>query len=139
MATAGGLGWIAGILMTGFYVLIYWYPETLGHHGDGNPTGLVGVVDPLAHVMTGGPASQWFLYGVLYTLAIAVFGVRMVMKYRHNRYHLIRTGSVFFFQFAFAWLLPNFLVRANKPYMEFNGAWPLKHDYLWPDKIARLF
>ena len=133
----GSFGWIAGILMTGFYVLLYWYPETLGHASDGGePTGLVKVVDPMARVLTGYPASQWFLYGVLYTLSIGVFGVRMLMKYRHNRYHQIRTLSVTFFQTAFAWFLPNLLVYFRQPYMEFNGAWPLKYDYLWPSKIS---
>ena len=133
----GGLGWIAGILMTGLYVLLYWYPALLGHHADGSePTGLVRVVDPLARVMTNSPASQWFLYGVLYTLAILVFSVRMVMKYRHNRYQQIRTASVAFFQLVFAWFLPNLLVYFQRPYMEFNGIWPLKQDYLWPDKVG---
>ena len=135
----GGAGWVAGILMTGLYVLLYWYPQYLGMRVDANgaalpPTGLVRVVDPLAQVMTGGPASQWFLYGVLYTLAIAVFGVRMAMKYRHNRYQLIRTTSVAAFQTLLAWLLPNLLVRFQQPYMELNGVWPLKQDYLWPQK-----
>ncbi|MFT5049544.1 MAG: ferredoxin-type protein NapH [Chlamydiales bacterium] len=136
----GAAGWVAGILMTGLYVLLYWYPQVLGQPLDGGePTGLIRVVDPLARLMTGGPASQWFLYGVLYTFAIMVFGVRMVMKYRHNRYHQIRTASVTFFQFVLAWFLPNLLVRFKQPYMEFNGVWPLKQDYLWPEKAAGEF
>ncbi len=131
----GALGWIAGIVMTGLYILIYWFPAVLGDHGNSEPTGLVAVVDPLAQVMTGGAASRWFLYGVLYSLAIAVFGVRMLMKYRHNRYQMLRTGSVALFQLAFAWYLPNLLVKLQKPYVEFNGVWPLKQDYLWPSKV----
>jgi len=134
----GSLAWGLGVLMTGFYVLIYWYPEALGHDQGGEPTGLVRVVDPLARVLTGYPASQWFLYGVLYSLAIAVFAVRMAMKYRHDRYQLVRTGSVVFFQLGFAWLLPNLLVLFRQPYLEFNGVWPLKYDYLWPDKVREL-
>ena len=132
----GALGWLAGILMTGLYVLIYWHPELLGHRPEGDPQGLVAVVDPLARALTGYPASQWFLYGVLYTLAILLFGARMLMRYRHSRYHLVRTASVMFFQLGFAWLLPNLLVLFRKPYMEFNGVWPLKHDYLWPGKTS---
>ncbi|MEM7309224.1 MAG: 4Fe-4S binding protein [Planctomycetota bacterium] len=135
LLTRGGLGWLAGIVMTGFYLLLYWFPASLGHSDAGEPTGLIRVVDPLARPLTGYPASQWFLYGVLYTLAILVFGVRMLMKYRHNRYQRLRTVSVFVFQFAFAWLLPNLLVKLRYPYMEFNGVWPLKNDYLWPDKV----
>ncbi|HIG17722.1 MAG TPA: hypothetical protein EYQ31_10820, partial [Candidatus Handelsmanbacteria bacterium] len=106
----GGAAWIAGIGMTALYVLIYWFPQVLGQPVDGaGPTGLIRVVDPLARVMTGYPAEKWFLYGVLYTGAILVFGVRMMMKYRHNRYQQIRTASVAFFQLIFAWFLPNLL------------------------------
>ena len=132
----GAAGWLAGVVMTAFYVLIYWFPQTLGHSPDGAPTGLVRVVDPLARALTGYPASQWFLYGVLYTLAVAVFGVRTAMRYRHDRYQLARTASVVTFQTLFAWLLPNLLVRMRYPYLEFNGVWPLKQDYLWPDKTG---
>jgi CDP-diglyceride synthetase len=121
-------------------VLLYWFPQVLGQPVDGGgPTGLIRVVDPLARLMTGYPASQWFLYGVLYTGAILVFGVRMIMKYRHNRYQQIRTASVAFFQLIFAWFLPNLLIRFRQPYMEFNGVWPLKQDYLWPEKVAGQF
>jgi ferredoxin-type protein NapH len=132
----GAAGWTAGVAMTAFYVLIYWFPAALGHSSAGEPTGLVRVVDPLARALTGYPASQWFLYGVLYTLAMAIFAVRMAMKYRHSRHQLARTGSVVVCQTLFAWLLPNILVRLRYPYMEFNGVWPLKQDYLWPDKTA---
>ena len=136
----GSAAWIAGIGMTGLYVLLYWYPQYLGQPVvGGEPTGLIRVVDPLARLMTGYPASQWFLYGVLYTGAIFVFGVRMIMKYRHNRYQQIRTASVAFFQLVFAWFLPNLLVRFRQPYMEFNGVWPLKQNYLWPEKAAGQF
>ena len=139
LMSRGALGWLAGVVMTGFYVLIYWYPSVLGHVDGGEPTGLVRVVDPLARLATGYPASQWFLYGVLYTLAILVFGVRTWMRYRHNRYQQVRTLSVAFFQFAFAWLLPNLLVYLRMPYMEFNGIWPLKYDYLWPGKVGEFW
>lgn len=135
LTSRGALGWIAGIAMTAFYVAIYWYPQVLGHVEGGEPTGLVRVVDPLARFFTGYPASQWFLYGILYTLSIAVFGVRMWMKYRHNRYHQVRTLSVTFAQTLLAWLLPNILVKLRYPYMEFNGVFPLKQDYLQPNYV----
>ena len=145
----GMLGWVAGILMTGIYVLLYFYPQYLGYRpavygSEGLVTpaqvtgGLVKTVEPVALAL-GVQTSQWFLYGVLYTLSILVFGVRMLMKYRHNRYHQIRTLSVMFFQTVFAWYLPQILVRLNKPYVEFNGVWPLKQDYLWPEKVQGQF
>ena len=134
------------MILTGFYVLLYWYPEYLGYippvYGNNGieqeaivTGGLVQMVAPLADWL-GVTTSQWFLYGVLYTLSIAVFGVRTAMRYRHNRYQLLRTGSVVFFQTLFAWYLPQLLVRFQQPYMEFNGVWPLKNNYLWPEKIS---
>src|SRR5690606_1884316 len=54
---ARGLPGIAlGIYLIGLYVLIYWYPEYL--------TNLAVMVDPLSYFLSGGPASQWFLYGL---------------------------------------------------------------------------
>ena len=137
LTSRGALGWITGIAMTAFYVAIYWYPALLGHNEGAEPTGLVRVVDPLAQLFTGYPASQWFLYGIMYTLAIAVFGVRMWMKYRHNRYHQVRTLSVTIAQTLLAWLLPNILVKLRYPYMEFNGVFPLKETYLLPDYVGK--
>ena len=127
----GALAWIAGVAMTAFYVLVYWQPQLLG--------GLVRTVDPITLALIGKKAGHWDLYGVIYTLAILVFGVRMFFKYRHNRYQLVRTASVMVFQLGFAFLLPNLLVRFQKPYMEFNGVWPLKYDYLWPTKITEFY
>jgi Pyruvate/2-oxoacid:ferredoxin oxidoreductase delta subunit len=149
LTSRGALGWIAGIVMTGLYVLLYFHPEYLGYvpeRWEGGERvaeaqvtgGLVKMVEPLAHAL-GVATSQWFLYGVLYTLAILVFGVRMFMKYRHSRYQQIRTASVMLFQTLFAWYLPQLLVRFQQPYVEFNGIWPLKHDYLWPEKVQGQF
>ena len=142
----GASGWLIGVVLTGFYVLLYWYPQYLGwspgYSGEGGEWvsghvtgGMVEMVQPLA-TWLGVTTSQWFLYGVVYTLAIAVFAVRAAMRYRHSRYHLVRTASIVFFQSIFAWFLPQLLVRFQQPYMEFNGVWPLKNNYLWPEKIS---
>jgi hypothetical protein len=32
-------------------------------------------------------ASQWFVYGTLYTIAILGLGYKFILKYRHNKYH----------------------------------------------------
>ena len=82
----GLVGWTLGIVLTGGYVLLYWFPATLD--------GLIRVVDPLSYTLTGNPASQWFLYGTIYTVAVLVMGVRAILKYRHSRYQIIRTLSV---------------------------------------------
>jgi len=86
--------------------------------------------------LKGKPASQWFLYGTLYTLAILIFGVKFLLKYRHNRYQQIRTLSVMFFQLGFAFLIPEFLESLNgdRPYftLDMKNMWPL-NAYFFQD------
>ena len=96
----------------------YWKPEFLGFTKWGQPAnGPIKLLDPLSQLMTKQSANQWFMYGFIYTVAVVVMGVRMFFKYRHNRYHLIRTGSVMFFQLGFAFLLPN--VSHTEAYISF--------------------
>ncbi|MDX1530104.1 MAG: 4Fe-4S binding protein [Rhodothermales bacterium] len=127
----GALGWVVGIVLTGLYVLLYWYPETL--------EGLIRVADPLSYTVRGSAADQWFLYGTFYTVAVLVMGVRALLKYRHSRYHVIRTFSVMFFQLGFAFLIPYLLVRFNEPELYFHYFWPLDYDLLFPSQIGYLF
>ena len=142
----GGIAWLLTILFTGFYVVLYWFPENL--HG------LVAAVDPICFALTGnhsipgftnlnGGASyynQWFLYGLTYTVLVLVMGIRYMLKYRHNRYQLVRTGSVTFFQLVLAFLLPAFFElmqgKGAGIYSHyFSYFWPLDYDALFPDFI----
>ena len=120
----GLIGWTLGVVFTGFYCILYWREAWLAN--------LIPVFDPLSHVLRNRPADKWFLYGTFYTMAVVVMGVRMLFRYRHNRYQMLRTGSVMFFQLGFAFLLPSLLVMLNKPEFYFSYFWPLKYDYLWP-------
>lgn len=128
-------GWILGIVLTGFYVILYWYPSLLGHNEEGANSGLVHFFDPLSIAMKGEPASQWFVYGVLYTFAILFFGIKFLLKYRHSRYHTIRTLSVMFFQLIFAFMLPEILEGLNQsdPYYnkDFKNIWPLHYSFYY--------
>ena len=126
-------GWFAGLLLTGFYVLLYWFPTYLGLGADGAAnTGLVALFDPLSLAMRGKPAEQWFLYGTLYTVAILIMGLKFIYKYRHNKYQIIRTVSVMFFQLVFAYLIPEILGALNSdlPYFgkDLKNVWPLDYD-----------
>lgn len=128
-----GLGWIGlvtGIFLIGFYILLYFFPEYI--------TNWTLMLDPISESLSGNPASQWFLYGFLYTVVMIVMGTRMLIKYRHNRYQLIRTSSVIFFQTAFAFLIPEFLVKLNQPYMDLKNAWPLDYDFFYDYNINNL-
>ncbi|NIP30623.1 MAG: 4Fe-4S binding protein [Candidatus Dadabacteria bacterium] len=125
LSAKGVFGWTAGIVITGFYILLYFWPQYL--------EGGIRSVDPLSIWLSGQPANQWFFYGFLYTIAVLVFGVRMFMKYRHDRYQIVRTSSVIFFQLGLAFIIPNLLMLLNQPEFYFSYFWPLKYDYLFPD------
>ena len=105
ISSQGFWGWIAGIALTTFYIVLYFYPEYLGLVKDGENKGVIALFDPLSRLLSGNPASQWFVYGTLYTVAILAFGIKFMWKYRHNRYERIRTMSVMFFQTAFAFIM----------------------------------
>ncbi|MFC7358040.1 4Fe-4S binding protein [Jejudonia soesokkakensis] len=135
LTSRGFWAWVLGITMTGFYIILYWFPQYLGLVKEGDNTGLITLFDPLSKVLSGNPASQWFVYGTLYTLAILSFGIKFIWKYRHNRYEVIRTCSVMFFQLGFAFLIPEMLVRLNQPYYDFKNIWPLNYDLFAGYKI----
>lgn len=88
--------------------------------------------DPLAKLLRGKEADNWFFYGTLYTLGVLVFGVRMLLKYRHSNYHILRTISVMLVQLGFGYLIPSFLVLLGQPEFYFSYFWPLKYEYFWP-------
>ncbi len=130
MSNKGIVAWVLGVILTGFYVLLYFFPYLLGQGSGGAPnTGIIALFDPLSYALKGKPASQWFLYGTLYTVAILGFGVKFLRKYRHNKYEILRTISVMFFQLGFAFLLPEILQKLNKPYYDFKNMWPLNYYF----------
>jgi len=143
LTNRGVLGWVAGIVLTGFYVLLYWYPEYIGFKAAGNE-GMVALFDPLSMFFKGKPASQWFVYGTLYTLCITALGVKFLFKYRHNRYQFVRTLVVIASQLFLAYLIPEILAglnyndvtTVNGEYLgyfntDLKNTWPLDYDFFY--------
>jgi polyferredoxin len=135
ISNKGFLGKILAVLLTAFYVVIYWFPALLGYDSKQN-TGFVAMFDGLSYALNGHAASQWFVYGTLYTLLIIGFGIRFLLKYKHNRYQQVRTLSLMFFQLFFAFLIPEILSKLN-PELEYfakdiKNMWPLNY-YLFED------
>lgn len=130
MTNKGTLAWITAILLTGFYISVYWFAWVF--------EGMIRIFDPLSELISGKPATQWFMYGAFYSLAVIIMGVRFIGRHRHNRYQVIRTFSVMFFQLGFAFLLPMFLKKLNEPEFYFSYFWPLKYNYLFPSDVATL-
>ncbi|MFT6747594.1 MAG: ferredoxin-type protein NapH [Glaciecola sp.] len=126
-------GWIAWLVfgyLVSFYIVLYFFPDVL--------VNLVYVVDPVSIFLKGSPASQWFLYGMLYCFFMTVMGIKMMIKYRHNKYQIVRTVSVLFFQLGFAFLIPELLVRYQLPWYDFKNAWPLDYTFFYEWNISKL-
>jgi ferredoxin-type protein NapH len=130
MKNTGWLGVLTGTWLIMFYILLYFYPHYM--------TNWIIMVDPVSIFLKGSEAGQFFLYGFIYTLCILVMGVRMMIHYRHSKYQLMRTTSVMFFQTAFAFLIPEILIRLNKPYFDFKNIWPLDYSFFFDSRINEL-
>ncbi len=135
LSNRGLWGWIFGIIITGFYVLLYWFPQYLGLGENGaSNTGLIALFDPLSYLLNGKPASQWFMYGTIYTVAILAMGYKFILKYKHNKYQVIRTISVMFFQLGIAYLLAELLGNLNSKdslyyAKDLKNMWPLNYYF----------
>lgn len=134
LSSRGLIGWIIGVVLTGFYVLLYWFPAFLGLGENGNAnSGLVALFDPLSLALNGKVASQWFVYGTLYTLCILALGYKFILKYRHSRYQMIRTIIVMVSQFFFAYFIPEILEGLNSEQAYFakdvKNMWPLNYYF----------
>lgn len=124
------LGILTGSWLIAFYVVLYFYPEYM--------TNWVIMVDPLSEMLNGHEAGRFFLYGFLYTLSIIVMGTRMLIHYRHSKYQVLRTSSVMFFQTAFAFLIPEIMLRLNQPYFDFKNIWPLDYSFFFNTRLDEL-
>jgi ferredoxin-type protein NapH len=134
LTNRGLWGWVAGIVLTAFYVALYWFPETLGLGKEGQNTGLIALFDPLKRFFSGSnSSSQWFVYGTLYTVAILALGIKFMIKYRHNRYQLIRTSVVIVSQLFLAYLIPEILegLTTGQAYFakDIKNIWPLNYYF----------
>jgi Pyruvate/2-oxoacid:ferredoxin oxidoreductase delta subunit len=123
-------GWIGialGLFLIAFYVGVYFHPAYIVEW--------IRLADPVSQALRGKPADQWFFYGLLYTFAVLVMGVRMLVQYRHSPYHLVRTGSIMFFQLGFAFLIPAVLASLNRPAYDFKNAWPLDYSFFYSYRL----
>ena len=130
MKNAGWLGILTGTWLIVFYLLLYFLPEYM--------TNWVIIVDPISKLINGHEAGRFFLYGFIYTLCILVMGLRFIIHYRNNKYQILRTLSVMFFQTAFAFLIPEILIRLNKPYYDFKNIWPLDYSFFFDFRLNQM-
>lgn len=127
LTARGALGWMLAVVLTVFYIVLYWFPGLL--------EGLIRLHDPLSLGMRGKPADQWFVYGTFYTVAVLVMGTKAIVKYRHSKYQILRTLSIMTAQLGFAYLLPALFVKLNQPEVYLSYLWPLAYDKLFPGSV----
>lgn len=126
----GWVAWFVFAYLVSFYIALYFVPDLLVNQ--------IIITDPISEFLSGNPGSQWFLYGFLYCTFMIVMGVSVLIKYRHNKYQIARTISVLFFQIAFAFLIPELLVKFNQPWYDFKNAWPLNYTFFFDWNIDNL-
>lgn len=146
LSNRGIWAWVLGFVLTGFYVILYWYPQFIGYQTgiNGTNTGLVALFDPLSLLFKGTIASQWFMYGTMYTILILALGIKFIYKYRNNRYQKIRTYVVITAQLGLAYLIPEILAGLNYndttnssgEYLgwydtDIKNTWPLDYDFFY--------
>jgi Pyruvate/2-oxoacid:ferredoxin oxidoreductase delta subunit len=124
------LGIILGAMIMGFYIMLYWYPEFIAPW--------IVMVDPISLMINGNLATEWFFYGWLYTMVMLVMGIRMYLKYQGDRYQSLRTTSILFFQICFAFIIPEIMVRLNRPYQDLKNIWPLDYELFFTWNLRTL-
>lgn len=140
----GVVGWAMGIFLTYFYIVLYW--------GSTPFPVLVSMFDSLSMLFRGKTADKWFVYGTFYTFVILFLGIKFMVKYRHNRYQLIRTIVVIFSQVVLAYFIPNILealsfnsatamIDGESVYQGYYNAnpvnsWPLNYEAFLPDRLV---
>ncbi|MFT6983747.1 MAG: drug/metabolite transporter (DMT)-like permease, partial [Crocinitomicaceae bacterium] len=136
LTSRGVVGFAFGILLTLFYIQLYWNGESLAE--------LISLFDVYSQFRRGTPADQWFVYGTLYSFVILFLGIKFIIKYRHSKYHLIRTVVVIFSQLILADLIPSIMdamnaVDGQSVYVGYNAnpvmSWPLDYGAFNMDKI----
>ena len=126
----GLMAWLVLVYLVLFYLVLYFMPDYV--------VNWTYILDPISKTLNGGPASQWFVYGFLYCTIMLVMGVRMYIKYRHNKYQIVRTTSVLFFQIVFAFLIPEIMTSLNMPGYDFKNAFPLDYDFFFEWNLKSL-
>ena len=126
----GWIAWLVLVYLVTFYLLLYFMADYV--------VNWTYRLDPISKALNGGEPSQWFVYGFLYCTIMIVMGVRMYIKYRHNKYQMVRTTSVLFLQIVFAFLIPEIMVSLGTVGYDFKNAFPLDYDFFFETNIQTL-
>ncbi len=116
----GPVAWLASAALIGFYCLLYWTE----------------VFTPVAQAMHLG--SKWYLYGLLYCIAMIGGAVWYLGRHGNSRYHQVRIATNVAIQVVLGFALPFVMPMIDQPEFYFSYFWPLKYDLLYPHTLASL-
>lgn len=111
--TRGPGAWIIASLLISAYLLLY-FTE---------------LFQPAAEAL--GLRSKWYLYGLVYSLAMVGGGVYYLRRHGNSRYNRARIAVNVGVQVILAFLLPFFMMVFQGRDFYFTYLWPLKIDYLY--------
>ena len=131
----GVTAWGLALLLFSFYVVLYWggqkvFGIQVPNLVEDFAKWLAGTLDVKRKYL-----NKWTIYGGLYSLAITAGGIYVMRKYRHNNYQLVRTSVVIFTQVSLGFSIPIFMKVIGQPEYYFSYFWPLKIEYLYPQKL----
>ncbi len=114
------LGWAFSLSLIGFYCLLYW---TDLFQGVAESVGL---------------RSKWYLYGLLYCIAMSAGAVYYLRQHGNSRYNQLRIGVNVTIQILLGFTLPFVMPLFGGSEFYFSYLWPLTYDKILPHTLQGL-
>jgi len=125
----GTLGFALSMLLIAFYVVLYWEHKV---------EALLGVAPFTAIAESVGLRNRWYLYGLLYSVAMLGGAVYYLRRHGNSRYNRVRIAVNVGIQVALGFSLPFIMPLFGGQELYFSYFWPLKYDYLYPQTLESL-
>lgn len=123
------LGIAISLSLIAFYVVLYW------EHKVQELTGFAPLTSLSEQL---GLRNRWYLYGLLYTVAISGGAIYYLRRHGNSRYNRLRISVNVAIQVALGFSLPFIMPLFGGKELYFSYFWPLKYDYLYPQTLADL-
>lgn len=118
--TRGLLGWLMSLSLIGLYVVLY---QTSWLDGPSQALGL---------------QNKWYLYGLLYTVAVTGGAIAYLRKHGNSRYNRLRMAANVGVQLVFGFTIPFTMKILQGWDFYFSYFWPLKIEYLYPSTLQSM-
>ncbi|MGB5350118.1 MAG: 4Fe-4S binding protein, partial [Polyangiales bacterium] len=123
------LGLTISLLLVTLYVVLYWEHKVQEQFG---------IAPFTAFSEALGLRNRWYLYGLLYCVAMSTGAVYYLRRHGNSRYNRYRITVNVAIQIALGFTLPFIMPLFGGKEFYFSYFWPLKYDYLYPQTLADL-